>query len=62
MKKIEMREKLKVRGHKKRTIPSDVREWFIEAIDNGDFELSFSSGGKPAYLDWAYKSSDIIWN
>ncbi|MEC2962287.1 hypothetical protein P9Z77_21500, partial [Bacillus cereus] len=30
---IEMREKLKVRGHKERTIPSDVREWFIEAID-----------------------------
>ncbi|MEB9382862.1 hypothetical protein P4I91_02935, partial [Bacillus cereus] len=21
------------RGHKERTIPSDVREWFIEAID-----------------------------
>ncbi|EEM92066.1 hypothetical protein bthur0013_66640 [Bacillus thuringiensis IBL 200] len=30
---IEMREKLKVRGHKERTIPSHVREWFIEAID-----------------------------
>ena len=30
---IEMREKLKVRGHKERIIPSDVREWFIEEID-----------------------------
>ena len=28
-----MREKLKVRGHKERIIPSDVREWFIEEID-----------------------------
>ncbi|QEL82774.1 hypothetical protein DN407_30225 (plasmid) [Bacillus sp. JAS24-2] len=30
---IEMRELLKARGHKERSIPSDVREWFIEKID-----------------------------
>ncbi|WP_440604617.1 hypothetical protein [Bacillus sp. GB_SG_008] len=30
---IEMRELLKTRGHKERSIPSDVREWFIEKID-----------------------------
>lgn len=30
---IKMRENLKDRGHKDRTIPSDLREWFIEEID-----------------------------
>lgn len=30
---IEIRELLKVRGHKERSIPSDVRELFIEKID-----------------------------
>ncbi|MEX3422502.1 hypothetical protein CQZ91_28225 [Bacillus cereus] len=30
---IKMREKLKNRGHKDHTIPSDIREWFIEEID-----------------------------
>ena len=30
---IEMRELLKIKGHKERFIPSDVRELFIEKID-----------------------------
>lgn len=37
------------------------KEGFPQGVKAGDFELSFSSGGKAAYLDWAYKSADIIW-
>ncbi|MGH0601197.1 hypothetical protein [Bacillus mycoides] len=34
---------------------------FPQGVKAGDFELSFDSGGQPAYLDWAYKAADLPW-